>query len=153
MPLIDAQITPIGCLVSVAIQVSTGRFGALQKAGQPIPQPFFALGLVDPGASNTMIDKSAVQALGLQPTGSTPMLTPSTGAVPHQCNQYDVSVWFPQSPTLVQTQPTPYAVHLTLPVSEADFSAHGFQVLIGRDILARGLFVYNGRTGSFTLAF
>jgi len=100
-----------------------------------------------------MIDQSVVQFLGLQPTGIVPTLTPSTGSNPHLCNQYDVSVWFPQAPTLTQAQPVPHPVHLTLPVSEADFSAQGFHVLIGRDILARGIFIYNGLAGRFTLAF
>src|SRR5205823_1241843 len=105
------------------------------------------------GASNTMIDQSIVGLLNLQPTGQIPILTPSTGSTPHNCNQYDVSVWFPQAPTLVQAQPFPHPVHLTLPVTEADFSAQGFHVLIGRDILARGVLIYNGLYGRFTLAF
>jgi len=100
-----------------------------------------------------MIDVSVVQLLGLQPTGVIPILTASTGSTPHNCNQYDVSVWFPQAPTLIHSQPMPYPVHLTLPVTETDFSAQGFQVLIGRDVLSRGVFIYNGLGGRFTLAF
>jgi len=100
-----------------------------------------------------MIDRSVVHLLGLQPTGVIPILTPSTGVTPHNCNQYDVSVWFAQAPTLIQALPVPHPVHLTLPVTETDFSVQGFQVLIGRDILARGVFICNGLCGRFTLAF
>lgn len=153
MPLLDGQITMDGCIVDISINVSIGRFHALQQAGLNTPQAFFGRGLVDPGASNTMIDRTIVQQLGLQATGVVPTLTPSTGPIPHQCNQYDVSVWFPQAPTLVQAQTIPHPVYLILPVSEADFSASGFHVLIGRDILAHAIFVYNGRMGQFTLAF
>ena len=150
---LDAQITRAGCLGSVAIHVSTGRYHALVAAGLKVPPAFFGTGLIDPGASNTMIDQSVVRDLGLQPTGVVPTLTPSTGPTPHLCNQYDVSVWFTPGPTLVQAQPPPHPVHLTLPVSDADFSAAGFHVLIGRDILSRGIFIYNGLAGRFTLAF
>jgi hypothetical protein len=153
MPLLDAEITPAGCIVSIAIHVSAGRYQALTQAGQTPPQAFRGVGLVDSGASNTMIDHSVVQALGLQPTGVVPTLTPSTGPTPHLCDQYDVSVWFPQAPTLIQAQPSPHPIQLTLPVSGADFSAFGFDVLIGRDILGHGVFIYNGLTGRFTLAF
>jgi hypothetical protein len=99
-----------------------------------------------------MIDRSVVQLLGLQPTGQMNVLT-AAGSTPSVCNQYDVSVWFPQAPTLIQSQPAPHPVHLTLPVTESDFSQQGFHVLIGRDILARGVFIYNGLCGRFTLAF
>jgi hypothetical protein len=99
-----------------------------------------------------MIDLSVVQRLGLQPTGQTNVLT-AAGSTPTVCNQYDVSVWFPLAPTLIRAQPVPHPVHLTLRVTESDFSAQGFQVLIGRDILALGVFIYNGLCGRFTLAF
>src|SRR5258708_10611510 len=142
MPLVDAQIAAGGCLVFVTVHVSTGRIIALTAAGQAQPFPVNGTGLVDSGASNSMIDVSVVQRLGLQPTGQTSVLT-AAGSTPSVCNQYDVSVWFPQAPTLIKAQPVPHPVHLTLPVTESDFSAQGFHVLIGRDILARRVFIYN----------
>jgi hypothetical protein len=153
MPLIDLPIKPDGCLVDVAIHVGEGRYQALLQAGLMPPQRFQGIGLIDPGASNTVIDQSVVQFLGLQSIGVAPTFTSTTGSIPHLCRLYDISVWFPQAPTLVQSQPGAHPVHLTLPVSEADFSASGFHALIGRDILARGVFIYNGLAGRFTLAF
>jgi hypothetical protein len=153
MPLVDAQIGPKGCFVSIIVHATPKRFAALMAAGQNNPAPFTGLGLVDPGASNTMIDRSVVAFLGLQSTGVGRLLTPTTGSTPHNCNQYDVSVWFPQAPTLVQAKPSAYPVHLTLPVSETDFSAQGFHVLIGRDILSHGVFIFNGLCGRFMLGF
>src|SRR5437588_10701293 len=112
MPLIDLQITSTGCVVVVSIHVSAGRYQALQQAGQVPPPIFNGRGLVDPGASITSIDPSVVKFLGLQPTGLVPMVTPSTGSTPHLCNQYDVSVWFPQAPTLVHAFPVPQPIPL-----------------------------------------
>ncbi len=42
---------------------------------------------------------------------------------------------------------------LTLPVIEAHLAHQGFQVLIGRDVLAHGIMVFNGVQRSITLAF
>src|SRR2546427_12458580 len=111
MPLVDAQIAAGGCLVFVTVHVSPGRFAAMTAAGQAPPQPVNGTGLVDSGASNSMIDRSVVQLLGLQPTGQMNVLT-AAGSTPSVCNQYDVSVWFPQAPTLIQSQPAPHPVHL-----------------------------------------
>ena len=153
MPLIDALISPTGCLVDIAIHVNEKRYQSLKNSGQALPPRFQGTGLVDPGASNTVIDLAIVQFLGLPSIGVVPRFTSTTGVVPHLINLYEVSVWFPQPPTLVQTQPSAHPVHLTLPVSEADFSTAGFHVLIGRDILASGVFIYYGLAGRFTLAF
>jgi hypothetical protein len=153
MPLVDATIVAQGCLVFVTVHVSNSRFHALQIAGAQPPSAFNGIGLVDTGASNTLIDKSIVPFLGLQPSGIVPVFSPTTGATPISINEYDVSVWFPQAPNLIQSQVTPHPVHLTLPVTEADFSGQGFHVLIGRDVLARGVLIYNGLSGRFTLAF
>ena len=40
-----------------------------------------------------------------------------------------------------------------LPVMECDLSAQGIQGLIGRDALERAVFIYNGPTKNFTLAY
>jgi len=41
----------------------------------------------------------------------------------------------------------------TLPVIESDFSAQGFDGLLGRDVLSQGIFIFNGSGNSFTLSF
>jgi hypothetical protein len=153
MPLIDASITAAGCLVDIAIHIAESRYLSLKQAGIAPPPRFHGTGLVDPGASSTVIDFSIVQFLGLQSIGVVPSFTSTTGAIPHLTKRYAVSVWFPQPPTPVQAQPSAHPVHLNLPVIEADFSTAGFHVLIGRDILARAVFIYNGLAGRFTLAF
>jgi hypothetical protein len=40
-----------------------------------------------------------------------------------------------------------------LPVIASNLTAQGIQALIGRDVLARCLFVYDGAAGLFSLAF
>jgi Aspartyl protease len=105
--------------------------------------------LVDSGASGTVIDRSVVAALGLVPTGSVPVHTPSTQGVPHTCNQYDISLWFVQ-PT---QQITAHNIALTMPVIETDFTGQNIRALIGRDILARCTMFYHGPSGLVTISY
>jgi hypothetical protein len=88
-------IAPQGPLVAVHVGVSAQRRTALVQAGQPVPAPILASLLLDTGASCTSIDATVIAQLGLQPTGTQGILTPSTGATPHQCSTYDVSLAIP----------------------------------------------------------
>jgi hypothetical protein len=161
MPTIDLPLTQLsGPIVSVAVFVSAPRIAALVQAKQQLPTPFFARGLVDTGASGTLIDNGVVTALGLIPTGSVPIHTPSTGNVPTVCDCYDVSLWFlPQvgvQPSSVVQPVQPHLIHpshITLPVIGSSLAAQGIQLLIGRDILAHCHFIYDGKNNRFSLSF
>jgi len=90
-----------------------------------------------------------LQSLQLTPTGSTAMNTPSTGALPHTANQYDVSIIIPGA----SANHPQYYIH-TLAVVEAQLlTAQGFHALIGRDVLSHCFLAYNGTTNLFTLAY
>jgi hypothetical protein len=131
------------------VGVSNARRTALLAAGQDVPDPIKIRGLVDTGASGTCVDPSVLTTLGLTPTGSVTVNTPSTGSQPHTADQYDVSLAIPSAfpshvPLLVAN----------LPVLCAElFAAQGFHALIGRDILSLCLFHYDGISKLFTLAY
>ncbi|MBK8267029.1 MAG: retroviral-like aspartic protease [Planctomycetes bacterium] len=146
MPHLTIQISPGGPIVELAIGVSAPHQQALQKAGQPIPPSVRVRGLVDTGASGTCIDPDVLTKLKLTPRGQVLMHTPSTAGTPQPCDQYDVSI--------VLMHPKLSLTIYALPViSSAKLASQGFQVLIGRDVLRRCLFVYDGQTSLFTLAF
>lgn len=87
------------------------------------------------------------QTLGLQPTGSTPMLTPSTGQTPVDADTYDVGILIPNAPH------QGLIIH-NMPVAASElFQAQGFHALIGRDVLQRCVLIYNGAAGIFTIAY
>jgi hypothetical protein len=161
MPTIDLPLTPAGPLISVAIFVSVQRHTVLQANKAPIPKPVIGIGLIDTGASGTAVDNTVVQALGLVPTGSVQIHTPSTGSKPHACNSYDVSLWFmSQPPTSTQPSAQPasqsqpfHPIHITLPVFEANLSPQKLHALIGRDVLGRCQFDYDGKNGRFRLTY
>ena len=146
MPHLTLQVAPGGPIIDVAVGVSRARSQALQASGHPVPNPVQVRALVDTGASCTCIDPSVLASLGLSPTGVAAIHTPSTAQKPHSANQYDVS--------LVLLHPKLSLTFHTVPVVEAHLSAvQGIQALIGRDLLSNCLFVYDGQSGRFTLAF
>ena len=146
MPHLTLQIAPGGPIIDLLVAVSRARSQALQAGGQPVPNPVQIRALVDTGASCTCIDPSVLKSLGLTPTGTAPIHTPSTGQKPHYANQYDVS--------LVLLHLKLSLTFHTAAVVEAHLAAvQGVQGLVGRDLLSNCLLVYDGQSGRFTLAF
>jgi predicted aspartyl protease len=149
MPYLDAQIGQDGPTIDVAIGVSIHRASALRANNQNPPQPVIARALIDTGASGTVIDRSLSALLGLVPTGTVSVHTPSTQGVPYTCNQYDISLSF--------VQPTPQSAHhsiaMTMAVIETDFAGQNIRALIGRDVLSRCLLFYHGHTGKLTISY
>lgn len=142
------QIGQDGPMLSAVVGVSQARADALTKAGQSIPKPVPIRALVDTGASCTCIDTAILKGLGLSPTGTVSVVSPTTGAIPHPADQYDVGLLIPPA----APHHAPYILS-TLPVTATDLSIQGLQALIGRDILRDCLLTYNGTIGLFTLAF
>lgn len=145
MPHLTLPLTAIGCGLDVQVGISEPRRLALQAAGRPIPPHARVEMIIDTGASCTVIEESVLQSLGLTPTGTTQILTPSTQGTPMSCPIYDV---------LLGVHHAKYSLMLgTVPVVASDFRGQGIQGLIGRDVLQECLFVYDGAAGTFTLAF
>jgi hypothetical protein len=148
MPHFSLQIESGGPILQALVSVSQPRAAALAAAGQPVPRAIPIRALVDTGASCTCVDPSVLTGLSLTPTGKVSLTTPSTGATPHDADQYDIGLIIPAATG------TPPLVLQTIPaVSSYLIAAQGFHALIGRDILDRCLFVYNGDVRLFTLAF
>jgi hypothetical protein len=145
MPILTLQLVPEGAVVDLAIGVSVPRTSALRNANQPVPSPIQIRALIDTGASITCIEAQALQPLGLTPTGTIPIVTPSTGSTPSIRNQLDVSLTL-MHPNLNFTVPA-------IGIVECGALSPLFQGLLGRDLLSSCLFVYDGIGGHFSLAF
>ena len=116
-------------------------------AGRPVPDPMPIRALLDTGEVGTAINSAVIASLGLVPVGTTEISTPSTGAALHPCHQYDAMIAIYMDPPEIHT------ASLTIPVIGASLAHMGIQALIGRDILNKGILIYNGRSGHITLAF
>jgi hypothetical protein len=112
----------------------------LLRLNNRFPAPFKYLLLIDTGASCTCVDPSVLSSLNLTPTGPVTMNTPSTGSTPHTAFQYDVSLFIPGS---AANQPPLSLPNIAVAAAEL-LTAQGFHALIGRDILAHCVLVYNG---------
>jgi len=147
MPHLTMGLSPIGPMIDVWIGASVPRASALKAAGRTPELPKQVRALVDTGASCTAVDPSIIKSLGLIPTGTTYIQTPSTGAAPHLANQYDVllGVTYQHAPEVL--------IFEALPVIESALIQQGFHVLLGRDVLGKCLFIYNGQEAYFSLAF
>ena len=145
MPFLTVSFGPEGPLTDLYVALSTPRVDALKKAGLPFPPPVLVTGLIDTGASCSAIDPSAVQSLGLIPSGKTQVYSSTTGTLPQSCDLYDVCLAF--------ARPELKVIGVTIPVIEANFTNRKFKLLIGRDVLQLCLFVYDGKHGTFSLAF
>jgi len=146
MPHFTIPLTPgLGPILKVVVGVTVPRAAALTAANQPVPALVVLDCLIDTGASVSCMDFAAIAPLGLQPTGMTPIATPSTGATPVLRAQYDVAIGI--------YHPDYSRVFDTVPVVGADFSTQGIQGLFGRDLLKSCLLVYDGAGMSFCIGF
>lgn len=146
MPHLLLTHTAAGPIVDVWVTVSKPRLDAITSAGQTPPAPVPCKALVDTGASHTCIDPSVTAALGLTPTGSVQVITPSTGATPVVVETYDVALHIVFSGSQFHSK-NPATV------SSSALAHQGFSVLLGRDVLADGMLIYDGQHNVFTLAF
>lgn len=145
MPHLTVPFTGNGPLIDLSVGVSAQRRKALERAGMTVPSFQKARALIDTGASATCIDPAVLKPLGLTPTGTIHIHTPSTSGKPYVCEQFDVALGIdhPKHPMVL----------LTVPVIATELASQGISALIGRDVLASCLLIYDGTAGSFTLAF
>jgi hypothetical protein len=142
MPSFTAQLPNLqamGPLVDMGVWIGTPVEEALKKAGSNVPQPVAVKGMIDTGATGSVIQPVIAKQLGLQPVGVVSISTPSSQNVP--CLQYVIRLMFPNN-VIVEGL-----------AIEAPLQGQHIQCLIGRDVLAHGVFVYTGYINQFTLSF
>jgi predicted aspartyl protease len=147
MSILTLPLEPSGAIITVGFLVSSPRQAALKKAGLPVPPPVVVKCLVDTGASGTCVDPMVIQQLQIPPSGTVSIHTPSTGATPCICNQFDVGIG------IIMDNGEVHLPGMIIPVIESDLKAQGIQALLGRDILEQAVLIYDGRRRLLTLAF
>jgi hypothetical protein len=140
----SAVLAREGPKVEVELRVPKQLADYLTQHGQSVPDPVTGPGLIDTGASTSMVDANVVKALGVQPVGYVWVYTAS-GRV--QCPTYPLQLRIldpPRSPLLVEELAS---------ITSGPLQQMKLLCLVGRDILRRGIFIYNGAHGSVCLTF
>ena len=147
MPSFTFPLAADGPLLEITVSVSRSRRYVLTRFGLPVPQPVKVRALIDTGATFSCLDDSVFSRLDLSSKGTVPILAPTTGAIYQLMNRYDVDL------ELLATPTQRLFLLEDFPVLEAPLAAQGIEGLIGRDVLSRCVFVYDGTANTFSLSF
>lgn len=139
----------LGPVVPVQVEVPTALANQLQQSGQTVPTPITGIALVDTGASISGVDAAVVQQLGVQTVGMANV--GGVGGVQQQA-QYPARFVFPGTGLPNMEFNRLVGANLTS-LTPPGSAGQQLIALLGRDILTRSVLVYNGLTGTFTLAF
>lgn len=133
-----SNLYTVGPVIEIMIAVGSAIEQALLAQGSPIPNPIRVLAMIDTGSTGTVVQRGLAAQLGLNPIGTTLISTPSSNAV--QCFKYNVRLLLPNS------------IFFDGTAIDAPLLGQHIQCLIGRDVLAHCVFIYNGYANQFTLS-
>lgn len=142
----------VGVTLPVQIEIPPVLADELRHSGQTVPQPVTGHALVDTGCNISGIDITVVQQLNLQPIGKAD--SSNAHGLRKQKETYAAQVRFPDTDLpkinfniLVGFDLSDQADRGLVQDSQVKLIA-----LLGRDILTRFILIYDGLSGSFTLA-
>ena len=148
MPVLRGTLQSEGALVDILLGWSATAAQNLRTALQPVPPSLTTRAVLDTGAEITCFDKLLIQTLGLPFGGAALANLPAHGGLTIQA-KHDASL------TVVHPSGNPrdnlFVKNVT--VLEVPLASLGYQVLLGRDVLAMCRFSYNGPGGRFRLVY
>jgi hypothetical protein len=148
MPIIKGRIVNDGAIISVSIGWGRASARNLRLAKRAVPVPIEAKALLDTGAEVTCLDPQLIEDLELPLNGyglvNAPALQEMTFAA-----QYEASVTI-LHPSNVKNQDL---VVNDLTVMELPLGLLGYQMVIGRDLLSRCQFLFNGVRKRYALKY
>jgi len=134
-----------GFLLGIELRVPEQLEKLFLSENKPVPDPLTGPGLVDTGATFSMIDEDAVAHLCVSPVG---VVTLGTAGGSKQSALYPVRLAIPTPPPNQPLLRAEFAGITAGPLKEC-----GLLCLIGRDILSRAIMVYDGAGGHVSLSF
>lgn len=145
MPILNLDVDVVGRLVvDLYVGMTAAEAEALGDEYQSRPAVRQVRALVDTGAGRTVVARAVLEQLGLMPVGDVTLHTATTEGTPVIATVYAVEL------SLAGETLGPVAAEQEV-VGAEDLSGLGVDALLGRDILSRGLLVYNGLRRQFTL--
>jgi hypothetical protein len=141
------QLAVRGALLRVQVGLHEALKKHLHAEGYDVPEPIEGWALIDTGARSTCVDIDAVRALGIAPVGVVSTTTPGGESK------------MPLFPTCFRFPGLHMEISFHLAVGAGirgvlvKSSSDHVLMLVGRDILAHSVLVYNGLSSSYTLAY
>src|SRR6266446_2806673 len=128
--------------ISVSIPQALANLYARQQI--PLPSPITGIALIDTGATRSCVHRPIMSQLGVNPIG---VVTTGTAAGPASHNLFPTHFTFPAGGIDLD-----FSAVAGVDLSGQIINGQQLIALIGRDVLSRGIFVYNGPLGAFTFA-
>lgn len=135
----------IGPVLPVEVTIPSSLAEYLLKNNLPIPPPVPGFALIDTGATGSGVDEEVVKRLGVNPIGITTVMGVA-GQV--RQNLYPAKFIFPIGKFEIE-----FTSLIGINLKGQSVGDHSLIVLVGRDVLSRFLFIYNGPDAHFTFAF
>jgi hypothetical protein len=148
VPILKGRLQPEGAVVDVQVTWSAGQARQLRQAQRPVPPSLDAGALVDTGAEITCVDGALIQQLALPLAQLALANVPALGGL-------RIGAHYHAGIVIVHPSGAP-GTSLVVPdllILEVPLAGLGYQVLIGRDVLARCDFLYRGRRQRFGLKY
>ena len=151
MNTIHSTLDADGAVIDLLIGLAAVYINQLRRAGSPVPSPIPVRALLDTGAEMTCVDPAVlaplIRAASLRPTRTLYSNVPAAGGL-NFVSEYAVGI------TIIHPDdPRANLVFRNHPVLEQSLGPLPYQALLGRDVLARCLLVYDGPSSAFTLAY
>ena len=135
----------LGAYLPVEIHVPPEIAEVLTDKGEAVPAPQSGVGLIDTGATGTCVEESILIQLGLNPIRKT---MTGTANGPVERDVYPARINFPTKGWTFDL--STIGVDLTGQFVQ-ETPPKPIIVLLGRDFLERGVFIYNGSAGHWTV--
>jgi hypothetical protein len=149
MPIHHGTLTiPDGPVITVRIAPTRKDMAYRRRTGQPLPALQEVVALIDTGAEISCIDPAVASRLQLSPKQFGMTNVPAVGGIGYS-SFFEVELSIPHA----TARPSQFLVIPDLDVAEVDLTAFGYDAVIGRDVLAYCVLVYDGPVGAFVLTY
>jgi hypothetical protein len=146
MPRIRVPIGKDGPVIDLGIWVARAMAHTLVAQGLVVPPPQIIRALIDTGADRTAIHPNALALVSSSPAGTILVRRPASTTSGRRVNLHDLRLAF-SGPLVSPTRGSWVEIEAAA-VAPAD---PGILALIGRDMLSRCRFVYDGLKGELIL--
>jgi len=134
-----AGLASTGPIIPVELSIPDELARFFSEKNMPIPAPITGNALIDTGASITAVDLTLIQQLGINPVGVSTVFTPQGQAAQEL---FPIKLAFPGTTIILSLNA----------VLGSELRNQNIVALIGRNILARCILVYNGPLGNISLS-